>query len=172
MLSKLFTSSTNISCRTFTTVRTRWAPSVTTNEPIKNMGPIKYTKVPADWFEARRVSPRYIVKQYEKTQIKHVLRNAVIEDFKAGDSISMQYSQNPKNLNDTPILIEGIVISRRNRGIGSTFTIINKFGEIGVERSYPLYSPLIKSLVVVQSRRVRRSKLYYLQDILNRDTKL
>ncbi len=93
----------------------------------------------------------------------------VFEDFSVGDTISMKYRQSLVNSKEPPILIEGIVISRRNRGMGSTFTVVNKFGEHTVERSFPLYSPFIKSLLVLESRHVRRSKLYYLSSLVTQD---
>ena len=71
------------------------------------------------------------------------------------------------HLLDAPL--QGIVIAIRNRGLGSSFTIINKFGDHTVERIYPMYSPFIKSVLVLQSRHVRRAKLYYLKDIIGRD---
>jgi large subunit ribosomal protein L19 len=64
-------------------------------------------------------------------------------------------------------LQQGVVISIRKRGLGSTFTIINKFGEHVVERSFPLYSPFIKSCIVLLSRHVRRSKLYYMKSLIS-----
>jgi len=59
---------------------------------------------------------------------------------------------------------EGVVIARRNRGIGSSFTVRKiSYGE-GVERVFPLYSPRIEKIEVVRRGRVRRAKLYYLRE--------
>jgi large subunit ribosomal protein L19 len=58
---------------------------------------------------------------------------------------------------------EGVVIARSNRGMGSNFTVRKiSFGE-GVERVFPLYSPIIESITVVRRGMVRRAKLYYLR---------
>ena len=58
---------------------------------------------------------------------------------------------------------EGVCIARRNRGVGSSFTVRKiSFGE-GVERIFPLYSPRIDAIEVVRRGRVRRAKLYYLR---------
>ena len=58
---------------------------------------------------------------------------------------------------------EGVVIARSNRGMGSNFTVRKmSFGE-GVERVFPLYSPIVDSLTVVRRGVVRRAKLYYLR---------
>ena len=59
---------------------------------------------------------------------------------------------------------EGVVIRMRSRGVGSTFTVRKiSFGE-GVERTFALYSPIIGSIKVVRSGKVKRAKLYYLRD--------
>ena len=58
---------------------------------------------------------------------------------------------------------EGVVIARSNRGMGSNFTVRKmSFGE-GVERVFPLYSPIVDSITVVRRGIVRRAKLYYLR---------
>ena len=58
---------------------------------------------------------------------------------------------------------EGVCMARSNKGIGSSFTVRKiSFGE-GVERVFPLYSPVIESIVVVRRGAVRRAKLYYLR---------
>ena len=58
---------------------------------------------------------------------------------------------------------EGVCIARANKGVGSSFTVRKmSFGE-GVERVFPLYSPIIESIEVVRRGAVRRAKLYYLR---------
>ncbi|MDQ6963873.1 MAG: 50S ribosomal protein L19 [Mariprofundales bacterium] len=58
---------------------------------------------------------------------------------------------------------EGIVISRHNRGISSSFTVRKISNSVGVERVFPLHSPMLESISVVRLGRVRRAKLYYLR---------
>ena len=58
---------------------------------------------------------------------------------------------------------EGVVISRRGQFSGATFTVRRVSFGIGVERIFPLNSPVISSIEVLQAGRVRRSKLYYLR---------
>ena len=60
---------------------------------------------------------------------------------------------------------EGVVVSRRGRLSGSTFTVRRVSFGIGVERIFPVNSPMISSIEVLQSGRVRRSKLYYLRQL-------
>ena len=58
---------------------------------------------------------------------------------------------------------EGVCIARANKGVGSSFTVRKiSFGE-GVERVFPLYSPIIDKIEVVRRGKVRRAKLYYLR---------
>lgn len=59
---------------------------------------------------------------------------------------------------------EGVVIGRRSRGLRSSFTVRKVTSGYGVERVFPLYSPMIESIERVKKGRVRRAKLYYLRE--------
>jgi large subunit ribosomal protein L19 len=60
---------------------------------------------------------------------------------------------------------EGVVIARHNKGISSTFTVRKISNGVGVERVFPLHSPLLESISVTRRGRVRRAKLYYLREL-------
>jgi large subunit ribosomal protein L19 len=60
---------------------------------------------------------------------------------------------------------EGIVIARHNRGISSSFTVRKISNGVGVERVFPLHSPLLESINVTRRGNVRRAKLYYLRNL-------
>jgi len=60
---------------------------------------------------------------------------------------------------------EGIVIARHNKGISSSFTVRKMSGNFGVERVFPLHSPMLESITVMRHGRVRRAKLYYLREL-------
>jgi large subunit ribosomal protein L19 len=60
---------------------------------------------------------------------------------------------------------EGVVIARHNNGISSTFTVRKISGGVGVERIFPLHSPMIESIKVMRKGHVRRAKLYYLRKL-------
>ncbi len=60
---------------------------------------------------------------------------------------------------------EGIVISRRGSGVSETFTVRKVSNGVGVERIFPLHSPIIQNIRVVRHGRVRRAKLYYLRGL-------
>jgi len=58
---------------------------------------------------------------------------------------------------------EGVVMRMRRRGLGSTFTVRKVTFGVGVERTFPLHSPMIEMVEVVRQGQVRRAKLYYLR---------
>ncbi len=58
---------------------------------------------------------------------------------------------------------EGVCIARKHGGINETFKVRKLSGGVGVERTFPLHSPMIGSVELVRQGRVRRAKLYYLR---------
>ncbi len=60
---------------------------------------------------------------------------------------------------------EGVVIARHNKGISSSFTVRKISSNVGVERVFPLHSPMLESIEVKRQGRVRRAKLYYLREL-------
>ncbi len=60
---------------------------------------------------------------------------------------------------------EGVVIARHNKGISSSFTVRKISDGVGVERIFPLHSPMLESIKVVRRGIVRRAKLYYLREL-------
>jgi len=86
-----------------------------------------------------------------------------LPEFNIGDTVRVQYrivEGNKERLQ----AFEGICISKRHSGMRENFTIRKiAAGGIGVERTFPVQSPLVDSLAVVRRGRVRRAKLYYLR---------
>ena len=62
-------------------------------------------------------------------------------------------------------LFQGVVVRVRQRGAGSSFTVRRVAYGVGVERTFPLYSPLVPKVEVVRHGKVRRAKLYYLRGL-------
>jgi len=67
---------------------------------------------------------------------------------------------------------EGVVIARHNKGISSSFTVRKISGGTGVERVFPLHSPMLESIKVVRNGRVRRAKLYYLRQLAGKAARI
>jgi len=69
-------------------------------------------------------------------------------------------------------IFEGIVIAQKRGGIRSTFTVRKVSYGIGVERVFPLYSPMIDKVEVVSKSKIRRAKLYYLRELKGKAARL
>ena len=67
---------------------------------------------------------------------------------------------------------EGVCIARRGGGVSETFTVRKISNGVGVERIFPLHSPMIADLVVVRRGVVRRAKLYYLRDVTGKAARI
>jgi len=107
----------------------------------------------------------HMMETLERERITEMLneREGVkISAFRPGDVVKLTLEV-PENRRRTQTFT-GICIARKNRGLGSSFTLRTMLGNVGVERMFPLYSPNIKELVVIERKKVRRAKLYYLRD--------
>jgi large subunit ribosomal protein L19 len=67
---------------------------------------------------------------------------------------------------------EGVCIARRGSGVSETFTVRKISNGVGVERIFPLHSPMIGDIQVVRRGRVRRAKLYYLRQLTGKATRI
>ncbi len=95
-----------------------------------------------------------------------------LPDIRPGDTVrvSQQIKEGEKErIQD----FEGLVIARKhNKEIGATITVRREISGIGVERIFPLYSPIIKKIEILKRGKVRRAKLYYLRQIKGKRAKL
>lgn len=83
--------------------------------------------------------------------------------FKAGDNITVNYKIQEGN-KERIQSFKGDVIKRQGQGTTQTFTVRKISDGVGVERTFPLFSPNIESLVVNKTGKVRRAKLYFLRE--------
>lgn len=67
---------------------------------------------------------------------------------------------------------EGLCLARRNAGINSSFVIRRVSGGFGIERVFPLYSPLIHHIECLRRGRVRRNKIYYVRDLSRKEARI
>jgi len=104
-----------------------------------------------------------IIQQLEKEQAEAIAAKRPMPPFGAGDTVIVNVKV--KEGERTRVqAYEGVVIGRSGGGINENFTVRKmSYGE-GVERVFPVYSPLIDSVKVVRRGEVRRAKLYYLRD--------
>ena len=86
-----------------------------------------------------------------------------LPDFRAGDTVKV-HVRVIEGEKERIQMFQGDVIARRNRSNRSTFTVRKISQSVGVERIFPLHSPVIAKIEVVRRGRVRRAKLYYLSD--------
>ena len=98
----------------------------------------------------------------EKEQIEEFLKTNNIPAFKPGDTVRVNVFVTEGN-KERVQAFEGICIARSNRAFNSTFTVRKISHGEGVERVFPLYSPMLESIKLVRRGKVRRSKLYYLR---------
>ncbi|MCE2557227.1 MAG: 50S ribosomal protein L19 [Acidobacteria bacterium] len=85
-----------------------------------------------------------------------------LPDFRAGDTVKVHVRVR-EGAKERIQIFQGVVISRRGSGTRETFTVRKVSGGIGVERIFPLHSPVIGQIEVVRRGKVRRAKLYYLR---------
>jgi large subunit ribosomal protein L19 len=83
--------------------------------------------------------------------------------FKGGDTLRVHVRIREGDKERVQVF-EGVCIRRHNKGLHSTFTVRKLSYGVGVERVFPLHSPRLEKIEVVQRGRVRRAKLYYLRD--------
>jgi len=103
------------------------------------------------------------INEINNASVKKILAKKKIPEFFAGDTIKIGV-RITEGKRERIQYFEGVCIAKKNRDINSSFTVRKiSFGE-GVERTFALYSPIIGSIKVVRSGKVRKAKLYYLRD--------
>ena len=94
---------------------------------------------------------------------KEYLRNDIPE-FRAGDNVRV-YVRIKEGDKERIQVFEGLVISRHGGGISATYTVRKISSGVGVERTFPLHSPMVAKIEVVRLGRVRRAKLNYIRGL-------
>ncbi len=114
--------------------------------------------------------------KYNKGAIMRSIEQPFVRDdhpeFETGDTVRVDYKVVEGNRSRIQAF-EGVVIARKNgRGARSTITVRKVSAGEGVERMFPLASPMIDKIVIVRRGRSRRSKLYYLRELRGKASRL
>ncbi|KAM1295366.1 hypothetical protein ACFX2H_015183 [Malus domestica] len=101
----------------------------------------------------------------DKEALEEVKAQREIPDVRPGYMVQLRVEV-PDNKRRVSV-VKGVVIARRNAGLNTTIRIRRQVAGVGVESLFPLYSPNIKELKVLDKKKVRRAKLYYVRDKIN-----
>ena len=94
-----------------------------------------------------------------------------IPAFRAGDNVKVHVNIVEGNRSRVQVF-QGVVISRSGDGIRESFTVRKVSFQVGVERTFPVHSPVIDKIELVSRGAVRRAKLYYLRDLRGKAAKI
>lgn len=107
-----------------------------------------------------------ILEAVDAKSIRHDLPN-----FRIGDNVKVHVRIREGNKERIQIF-EGLVIAIKNEGVSKSFTVRKIAHSVGVERTFPVNSPIISHIDIVSSNKVRRSKLYYMRGLTGKSTRL
>ena len=99
---------------------------------------------------------------FDKIESEQFRKNPL--NFNVGDSVRV-HTKVVEGDKERIQVFAGIVIGRRGRGLNETFTVRKVSDGVGVERIFPLHSPMIDKIDHIRRGRVRRARLYYLRDL-------
>lgn len=107
-----------------------------------------------------------IIKSIEAEQLK-----AEVTSFNVGDTVKV-YAKVKEGNRERVQVFEGTVLKRQNGGSRETFTVRKTSNGIGVEKTWPLHSPVIEKIEVIRRGKARRAKLFYLRDRVGKKAKV
>ena len=100
-------------------------------------------------------------KEYMESLAKENMKEKV-DEFCVGDTVRV-LSKVKEGNRERSQAFEGVVVKRQNGGVHETFTVRKNSNGCGVEKTWPLHSPILESITVVRRGKVRRAKLNYLR---------
>ena len=110
-----------------------------------------------------------------KNKVESSYLKTDIPDFRAGDtlrvSVKIQEGEGSKQRSRVQAF-EGVCIRRHNAALTSSFTVRKMSSNIGVERIFPLHSPMIDNIEVVRQGKVRQSRIYYLRKLVGKAARI
>lgn len=112
-----------------------------------------------------------IIRQIEAEQAAKIEEKPKLPDFQPGDTVRVQVRVT-EGTRTRVQAYEGVCIARSGAGINENFTVRKiSYGE-GVERVFPVYSPIVEGVEVVRRGKVRRAKLYYLRGLTGKAARI
>ncbi|GGL40895.1 50S ribosomal protein L19 [Phycicoccus endophyticus] len=123
---------------------------------------------PADdlWQPARK---RTVMQRFD--ELDRASLKTDLPDFRAGDTVKVHVKV-VEGTRSRIQVFQGVVIRRHGGGVGETFTVRKVSFGVGVERTFPLHTPVIDKIEVVTRGDVRRAKLYYLRELRGKAAKI
>lgn len=106
-----------------------------------------------------------VLKQFTASQLKEM------PELNIGDTVRVHVKIKEGDRERIQVF-EGTIIARKHGGISETFTVRRLSYGVGVERVFPVHSPIVDKVEIVRSGRVRRGKLYYLRDRVGKAAKV
>ena len=112
-----------------------------------------------------------LLEKFEKQQIERLTSTKRIPAFRAGDTlkVTVRITEGSKSRLQA---FEGVCIARKNNSVNSNFTVRKISHGEGVERVFPLFSPIVEKIDVVRKGDVRRAKLYYLRELSGKKARI
>ena len=107
-----------------------------------------------------------IIKKIEDEQLK-----SDVADFRVGDTVRV-HAKVIEGTRERIQVYEGTVLKRQNGGARETFTVRKNSNGVGVEKTWPLHSPIVDKIEVVRRGKARRAKLFYLRDRVGKAAKV
>jgi len=107
-----------------------------------------------------------IIKSIEAEQLK-----SSVTDFNIGDTV-LVYAKVKEGNRERTQVFEGTVLKRQNGGSRETFTVRKTSNGIGVEKTWPLHSPIIEKIEVIRHGKARHAKLFYLRGRVGKKAKV
>src|SRR5690554_3597493 len=112
-----------------------------------------------------RAKGQNLINEITKPYIKE------IPEFKAGDSVKV-HVKIKEGTRERIQIFEGLVIKRQGGGISETFTVRKISYGVGVERTFPIHSPIIEQIEVTRVGKVRRAKLHYIRNLSTKASRI
>lgn len=107
-----------------------------------------------------------IIKNIESAQLK-----AEVPQFRVGDTVRVHAMIKEGNRERIQVF-EGVVVKKQGGSVRATFTVRKNSNGIGVEKTWPLHSPIVEKIEVTRRGKVRRAKLFYLRDRVGKKAKV